>query len=128
MMRKTSYEWVIKGFVPAVAGWRLLYHDTEKTGVPIVTPLAGWLVQEQLAYDAVGMRLPEEDDPCRRVCASDVDGAEAVEAGSASNFWRVLAPGEDVPDEATCATACAEYLQKQEAARERGNECKSAAR
>jgi hypothetical protein len=120
IMTKPSFEWVTKGFVPAVAGWRILYHNEEKPVLPMVFPLAGWLIQEQNAYDSRnGANVPQVERADVRIVAGTVDRDEVVEAGDASNFWRVLAPGEDVPDETKCGAACAEYLQKQEKDRQK---------
>lgn len=91
-------EWHLDQFVAAPVGWRIVCLNDR--GAVRNYDLAGWLVQEEVAY-AGGHPVAEDLQPIRPVrrvvAATHVDGQlVSVHDGDVADFWRVSAPHEDL--------------------------------
>ncbi|MEV8634278.1 hypothetical protein AB0395_21745 [Streptosporangium sp. NPDC051023] len=96
----TVWEWVTVDFQTGHPGWRALCLGAGEVRIVVV---AGWLMQEEMAYaESTGRRIADPDRlPYRRVVAAvTADDAALVEAFTVEGFWRLLAPGEKVPGSA----------------------------
>lgn len=93
-------EWHVDEFVAAPKGWRIVCLNDR--GAVRNHPMAGWLVQEEVAYDPTGS-YPEPEDfqsvrPIRRVIAATHVSGEVVPVYDAvADFWRISAPYEPPP-------------------------------
>lgn len=86
-----DYRFRTVDFRPAPPGWRVVFLDG--TGRAAITPMPGWLIQEEVEVEG------DEERPTgtRDVVASYVEenGVEPIRGDA--YFWYVLAPGEDGP-------------------------------
>ncbi|NJP28074.1 hypothetical protein FLW53_28515 [Microbispora sp. SCL1-1] len=92
MKTRTSYRSV--DFHPAPPGWRSVFLADD--GTITTEPMPGWLIQEEIEFDAETF---EDISPTgyRRVVASYMDGAELEPVSDFSGFWCVISPDQPLP-------------------------------
>lgn len=96
----TEYRFRTVDFRPAPPGWRIAFATTLG---PIVEPMPGWLIREEVEYDT----RTEDFVTCtgsREVVAAQVVEGEASSVTENPEFWCVLGPGEPDPTAEETAT------------------------
>lgn len=86
----TDYKLRVVDFRPTPRGWRIAYATALG---PIVEPMPGWLIREEVEYDT------DTGDAgtvtgFREVLAAIVVEGEASPANEHPDFWYVLGPGQ----------------------------------
>jgi hypothetical protein len=101
---KTIPTWVNLDIRPA-DGWKALYHDDDQPEQTQTRPLAGWLIQVEDILDGDTHQPIPGQPPLtereRRIVAAVAPayGGAVEDATDFISFWRLLGPGEPMPDE-----------------------------
>ena len=104
---KAPRGWRTLDFPADNTGWRAVYLNDDNPGWTFER-VVGWLLQEDVVYDArTCENLPPDDQPPlpnRRVVAGVVDRGVIEPASEPENFWYLLAPSELDPTEQAAPT------------------------
>jgi hypothetical protein len=97
------------------SGYRAAYlHGEASRGYEMV-PVVGWLIEQQIFFDAETFDdLPEDQQPAcprRRVVAACLDGYEVMAVEHLPLYWLLLKPGDREP---TSVAAAAERQRRTE--------------